>query len=299
MIEVESLTKRYGGHTAVEDVSFSVQKGDVVGFLGPNGAGKSTTMRVIAGSLGASSGRVRVGGHDVAENPREVQRLLGYSPEVPPIYVNMSVEGYVAYAAQLKGVTDVASATDKALDRVGLRGVRHRLIDHLSKGYRQRVGLAQSLVHDPKVLVLDEPTSGLDPAQRVEIRELIRELAAGDRTVVLSTHVLAEIEAICTRVIIVNKGRIIAQDEIGKLAGAGRVIRLEVARPTDNLRTTLASVAGVQSVEVEGAIVTVRAESDVRESVAAAATPFGLLEMGGRERLEDIYLRLTARGVAE
>ena len=293
MIEVESLTKRYGTHTAVADVTFSVQKGEVVGFLGPNGAGKSTTMRVIAGSLGASTGRVKVGGHDVAENPRAVQRLLGYSPEVPPIYTNMSVEAYVAYAAQLKEVVDIPAATDKALDRVGLRSVRHRLIDHLSKGFRQRVGLAQALVHQPQVLVLDEPTSGLDPAQRVEIRELIHELAGGDTTVVLSTHVLAEIEAICSRVIVINKGRIIAQDEIGKLSGLGRVVRIELARPADAARTAFGAIGGVSAVEIEGNVVTVRAEGDVREAVANVAAPFGLLEMSGRERLEDIYLRLT------
>lgn len=298
MIEVESLTKRYGTHTAVEDVTFSIQKGEVVGFLGPNGAGKSTTMRVIAGSLGASAGRVKVGGHDVAENPRAVQRLLGYSPEVPPIYTNMSVEAYVGYAAQLKEVTDISGAVDKALDRVGLKSVRHRLIDHLSKGYRQRVGLAQALVHQPQVLVLDEPTSGLDPAQRVEIRELIQELAGGDTTVVLSTHVLAEIEAICSRVIVISRGKIIAQDEIGKLSGAGRVVRIEVARPADSLRAALAAISGVSAVEVEGKVLTVRAETDVREAVANAVVPFGLLEMSGRERLEDIYLRLTAQGAS-
>ncbi|MGZ8735199.1 MAG: ABC transporter ATP-binding protein, partial [Acidimicrobiia bacterium] len=201
MIEVQGLTKRYGATVAIDDVSFSVARGEVVGFLGPNGAGKSTTMRIIAGSLGASVGTAKVGGLDVAEDPRGVQRLLGYAPEVPPVYTNMTVGDYVRFAATLKGVDDVPAATKKALGRVGLEKVAHRLIENLSKGYRQRVGLAQALVHDPKVLVLDEPTSGLDPAQRVEIRNLLAELAEGDRTVVLSTHVLGEIEAICSRVI--------------------------------------------------------------------------------------------------
>ena len=296
MIEVERLTKRYGSTLAIDDVSFTVQRGEVVGFLGPNGAGKTTTMRVIAGSLGASGGRARVGGIDVSEDPKKVQATLGYSPEVPPLYTNMTVRDYVEFAARLKGVTDVNSATVKALDRVGLRDVGHRLIEHLSKGYRQRVGLAQALVHDPAVLVLDEPTSGLDPAQRVEIRELIRDLAAGDRTVILSTHVLAEIEAICTRVVIINRGRVVAQDEISKLAGAGGVVRLELARPSEAARVALAAVPGVTEVEVDGANFVVRSRHDAREAVAAAAVPFGLLEMGGRERLEDIYLRLTATG---
>ncbi len=299
MIEVQGLTKRYGTNLAIENVTFAVEKGGVVGFLGPNGAGKSTTMRVIAGSLGASSGTAKVGGFDVAENPRAVQALLGYSPEVPPVYTNMTVRDYVTFAATIKGVEDVTRATDRALDRVGLSKVGGKLIDHLSKGYRQRAGLAQALVHDPQVLVLDEPTSGLDPAQRVEIRELIRELAAGDRTVILSTHVLGEIEAICNRVIVINRGRIVVEDDIKNLAAAGKTVRLELARPSAEARTALAAVAGVESVELTGSTAVVRSESDLREQLAAAAVPFGLLELGGRERLEDIYLRLIgAQGAA-
>lgn len=299
MIEVQGLTKRYGANVAIENVTFSVERGGVVGFLGPNGAGKSTTMRVIAGSLGASSGTAKVGGIDVAENPRAVQAMLGYSPEVPPLYTNMTVRDYVNFAATIKGVEDVPKATDRALDRVGLTKVGGKLIDHLSKGYRQRVGLAQSLVHDPKVLVLDEPTSGLDPAQRVEIRELIRELAAGDRTVILSTHVLGEIEAICNRVVVINRGRILVDDDIKNLAAAGKIVRLELARPSDLARSALAAVEGVESVELTGTTAVVRSQADIREQLAAAAVPFGLLELGGRERLEDIYLRLIgAQGAA-
>jgi ABC-2 type transport system ATP-binding protein len=299
MIEVQGLTKRYGANVAIENVTFSVERGGVVGFLGPNGAGKSTTMRVIAGSLGASSGTAKVGGIDVAENPRAVQAMLGYSPEVPPVYTNMTVRDYVNFAATIKGVEDVPKATDRALDRVGLTKVGGKLIDHLSKGYRQRVGLAQSLVHDPKVLVLDEPTSGLDPAQRVEIRELIRELAAGDRTVILSTHVLGEIEAICNRVVVINRGRILVDDDIKNLAAAGKIVRLELARPSDLARSALAAVEGVESVELTGTTAVVRSQADIREQLAAAAVPFGLLELGGRERLEDIYLRLIgAQGAA-
>jgi len=299
MIEVQGLTKRYGTNLAIEDVTFSVEKGGVVGFLGPNGAGKSTTMRVIAGSLGASSGTAKVGGFDVAENPRAVQALLGYSPEVPPVYTNMTVRDYVTFAATIKGVEDISRATDHALDRVGLSKVSGKLIDHLSKGYRQRVGLAQALVHNPQVLVLDEPTSGLDPAQRVEIRELIRDLAAGDRTVILSTHVLGEIEAICNRVVVINRGRIVVEDDIKNLAAAGKTVRLELARPSPEARAALAAVPGVESVELNGSTAVVRSELDLREQLAAAAVPWGLLELGGRERLEDIYLRLiSAQGAA-
>ena len=298
MIEVDGLTKRYGGVTAIEDVSFSVAAGEVVGFLGPNGAGKSTTMRVIAGSLGASAGVARVGGFDVAEQPRKVQALLGYAPEVPPVYGNMTVRDYVAFAGTIKGVSDVAAASGLAIERVGLGSVAHRLIDNLSKGYRQRVGLAQALVHDPKVLVLDEPTSGLDPAQRVEIRNLIEELAQGDRTVILSTHVLAEIEAICDRVMIINKGRIVAQDDLSRLGNPGRIVRLEVARPGPDALAALGKVPGALGIDEEGGRYIVRGDSDLREAVAQAAGPFGILELNGRERLEDIYLQLTAGSAA-
>jgi len=298
MIEVQGLTKRYGDTVAISDVSFSVARGEVVGFLGPNGAGKSTTMRIIAGSLGASMGTAKVGGLDVADDPRGVQRLLGYAPEVPPVYTNMSVRDYVSFAATLKGVDDVPAATKKALGRVGLDKVSHRLIEHLSKGYRQRVGLAQALVHDPKVLVLDEPTSGLDPAQRVEIRNLLAELAEGDRTVVLSTHVLGEIEAICSRVIVINRGKIVAQDELARLAAVGRKVKVEVARPGADALAALQAVPGaLQVVEDEGRYI-VHGDTDLREAVSAAAVPFGLLEMAGREKLEEIYLRLTSGGAS-
>jgi ABC-2 type transport system ATP-binding protein len=293
MIEVQRLTKRYGTTTAIEDVSFTVQKGEVVGFLGPNGAGKSTTMRILSGSLGASEGAAKVAGFDVAEDPRKVQALLGYSPEVPPLYTNMSVGDYVAFAARLKGVSDVAGATKIALERVGLAKVKDRLIEHLSKGYRQRVGLAQALVHNPQVLILDEPTSGLDPAQRVEIRELIAELAAGERTVVLSTHVLGEIEAICNRVVIINRGRIVATDTLASLTHDGRTVRIQVLRPAPELDQALRLIEGVTAVDPQGSDYVVRGERDLREDVARAAIGFGLIELAGRERLEDIYLKYT------
>jgi ABC-2 type transport system ATP-binding protein len=256
-------------------------------------------MRIISGSLGATSGTAKVDGVDVAEDPRRVQAMLGYAPEVPPVYGEMRVKDYVTFAATLKGVPDVAAATTKALARVGLERVQDRLIEHLSKGYRQRVGLAQALVHDPKVLVLDEPTSGLDPAQRVEIRNLLAELAHGDRTVILSTHVLGEIEAICSRVVIINRGRIVAQDQISSLGQApGRVVRLELARPGEEAFKALRAVPGVTAVEHDDRLVTVRAERDVREDVSRAAAGFGLLELSGRERLEDVYLRLTSGGAS-
>jgi ABC-2 type transport system ATP-binding protein len=295
MIEVEQLTKQYGQSRGIQDVSFRVAQGEVVGFLGPNGAGKSTTMRILCGCIGATSGRAMVGGHDVLENPSAVKRRIGYLPEVPPLYGNMVVSDYVAFAARIKGVDDVEGATARAIDRVGLGGAKGRIIDHLSKGYRQRVGLAQALVHDPEVLVLDEPTSGLDPAQRVEIRELLRELAAGDRTVILSTHVLSEIEAICKRVVIINEGRVVAQDTIQNLAAAASRTRLRVGRPGPEVEARLRAVDGVEAVEaLDGGLYRVTGPAELREHVAAAAVGFGLLELGSEDRLEDIYLRLTS-----
>ncbi|MCK6503004.1 ABC transporter ATP-binding protein [Myxococcota bacterium] len=300
MIRVEELDKRYGTFHAVRGVSFEVGRGEVVGLLGPNGAGKTTTMRILCGCIGATSGRALIDGKDVLEDPQAVKRRIGYLPEVPPLYPTMSVREYVRFAATIKGVDDVEAAAERAIARVGLADVAHRVVDHLSKGFRQRVGLAQALVHDPDVLVLDEPTSGLDPAQRVEIRELLRELAAGERTVILSTHVLGEVEAVAERVIVIHQGRVVAQDRIEKLARGGAA-RLRVARPALELEQALARVPGVAAVHGEGhgafrieAVADLADTDGLRAAVAQAAVPFGLLELGAAEGLEDVYLRLTA-----
>ncbi len=213
MIEAVGLSKRYGELVAVNDVSFSVQPGEVVGFLGPNGAGKTTTMRILTGFLPPSDGSAAIDGHDIFSDPLAARRAIGYLPESPPVYPEMSVEGYLVYVAKLKDVprSQRRAAVDRALERCGLTDVRRRVIGALSKGYRQRVGLAQAIVHDPPVMILDEPTVGLDPIQIREIRTLIRELAGTRegkaRTVVLSTHILTEVEAICQRVIIMHRGR--------------------------------------------------------------------------------------------
>ena len=294
MIEVQGLVRRYGDFTAVRGVSFSVGRGEVVGFLGPNGAGKSTTMRILCGCIGATAGTARVAGHDVLEEPQQVKQRIGYLPEVPPLYPTMPVRDYVAFAARIRGVADPVAAADRALSRVGLTDVGDRIIDHLSKGYRQRVGLAQALVHEPEVLVLDEPTSGLDPAQRREIRDLLLDLAAGDRTVILSTHVLAEVEAVCERVIIINQGEVIATDTIAALAAASHHVRLRVARPEADLEARLTALDAVASVhpDADGTLRVV-ADRDVREAVARVAVDFGLLELGAARSLEDVYLDLT------
>ncbi len=292
MIEVEGLTKRYGADNAIEDVSFSVAKGEVVGFLGPNGAGKTTTMRILTGSLGATAGVARIGGRDVSTHAAAVKRTVGYLPEVPPLYVTMTVRDYVAFAGRLKGVTDPA-AVDRALARVGLADVGHRIIDHLSKGYRQRVGLAQAIVHDPEVLILDEPASGLDPAQRVEIRALLKELAAGDATIILSTHVLAEVEALCDRVVIIARGRVVATDTLDDLSGGRRQVAIEVQQVGPAMEA-LRALPGVELVEHAGeGRLLLRCDADLRAEVATAAAPHGLLALGARRGLEDIYLSLT------
>lgn len=293
MIRVEQLTKRYGALTAIDRLDFEVAKGEIVGFLGRNGAGKSTTMRILTGSLGATSGRAMIGGFDVFEKPKEVKRLVGYLPEVPPLYVDMTVAGYLRYAARLKGVKNVEAAVERVTGQVGLKDVAHRLIEHLSKGYRQRVGIAQALVHEPRVLILDEPVSGLDPAQRKEILDLVTRLAAGETTVVLSTHVLAEIEPVCKRVIIVHKGRIVASDTVDALAEVGRRVALRVARPDEALWARLRAIPGVDQIDGKDGHLTIVASRDVREEVARAAIDAGLLELGASQGLQDVFLRLT------
>jgi ABC-2 type transport system ATP-binding protein len=221
MIEVTGLTKRYRDRVAVDDLTFSVPEGEILGFLGPNGAGKSTTMKVLTGYLPASSGTVKVAGHDVFEEPYEVKRRIGYLPETPPLYPEMSVRGYLRFVASLKGVTrgQMASELDRVAHATGITEVFERLIQNLSKGFRQRVGLAQALLGSPPVLILDEPTEGLDPSQRAEVRQLIKGLA-GQHTVILSTHILPEVTMTCARVLILNQGKMVAFDEIQNLAHA-------------------------------------------------------------------------------
>ena len=218
MIQVEHLTKRYGDLVAVRDISFSAKRGEILGFLGPNGAGKTTTMRIITGFLPATSGTVRVAGFDIFEQAQEVRKRIGYLPENPPLYNDMTVWSYLSFVARIKGLAraDIPAAAEQAIERCGLTEVRQRVLGHLSKGFRQRVGLAQALIHDPGVLVLDEPTIGLDPRQIIEIRSLIRDLS-GERTVILSTHILPEVAQLCDKVVIINRGRIAVEDSLSTL----------------------------------------------------------------------------------
>lgn len=218
MIEVQHLTKRYGDLTAVSNVSFSVASGQILGFLGPNGSGKTTTMRIITGFLPATGGTVKVAGFDIFDDSFEVRKRIGYLPEHPPLYNDMSVAAYLRFVARIKGMprAEIADALDRALTRCGLTTVADRVTGHLSKGFRQRVGLAQAIIHNPSVLVLDEPTIGLDPQQIIEIRALIKELA-GAHTVVLSTHILPEVAQVCEKVVIINAGRVVMEDMLVNL----------------------------------------------------------------------------------
>ncbi|MGZ3826152.1 MAG: ABC transporter ATP-binding protein, partial [Bdellovibrio sp.] len=219
MIQVKDLTKDYGSRRAINKLNFSISKGEVVGFLGPNGAGKSTTMKIITGFMAPSHGNASIAGFDVFENPLEVKKRIGYLPETPPVYGDMYVRDYLRYVAALKQVpkTKIEASVDSALEKTNLVNVQKRLIGHLSKGFRQRVGIAQAIVSDPEVLILDEPTVGLDPKQVAEIRELIKALR-GHHTIILSTHILSEVEATCEKVIIINNGEIVAEDSIQNLS---------------------------------------------------------------------------------
>jgi gliding motility-associated transport system ATP-binding protein len=219
MIDVRNLTKRYGDLVAIRDISFTAAKGQILGFLGPNGAGKTTTMRVITGFMPATSGTVKVAGYDIFEDSYEVRKRIGYLPENPPLYYDMTVISYLRFAGRIRRIpkAELGDAVDRVLHTCGLADVTDRVVGHLSKGFRQRVGLAQALVHNPSVLVLDEPTIGLDPRQIIDIRTLIKDLAGGERTVILSTHILPEVAQLCEKVVIINEGRIAVEDTLANL----------------------------------------------------------------------------------
>lgn len=306
LIEVEHLTKRYGAHDAVSDLSFTVEKGGVTGFLGPNGAGKSTTMNIIAGCLGPTQGEVRVGGHSVLDEPMAARRLTGYLPEQPPLYADMTPKEYLQFVLRAKGVPKDKRAAQlrAAMDRTQLHDVEDRLIGNLSKGYRQRVGIAQALLGEPEVIILDEPTVGLDPKQIIEIRELIRELGR-ERTVVLSSHILSEVQAVCGRILILSRGKLVASDTADNLERllAGQTLTLEVRGAQPQAQEALAGLENVSHAEyaqteagTTRVTVTPEGDVDLREAVfyrfAGAGLP--ILEMRrDRASLEDVFLELT------
>jgi ABC-2 type transport system ATP-binding protein len=307
MIEVQSLTKYYGTIAAVDDLSFRVEKGEIVGFLGPNGAGKTTTMRMLTGFSPASRGSARIGGLDVREHPVEVKRRIGYLPESVPLYPEMRVRSFLRYVAEVKGVARSARAAevDRVVERCGLKEVAGRTVGNLSRGYRQRVGLAQALVGNPPVLILDEPTVGLDPRQIIEIRQMIRELAQ-DHTVLLSTHILPEVAMICRRVIIINRGRIVAEDTMENLAGSNDgSFAVEASGAPARVESVLKAVKGVASVAPEGGgrFRVVSKETGAREAAARALVEAGLglraLEARARS-LEEVFVEaISAEGGRE
>jgi gliding motility-associated transport system ATP-binding protein len=309
MIEVKGLTKVYGGRPVVDGVTFSVSKGEILGFLGPNGAGKTTTMRILTGFVPPTAGTARVAGFDVQDDPIAVKKRIGYMPEHPPLYREMLVRPFLHFVATLRGVPrqEVKAKVERAIDRCGLASVAGRLIGLLSKGFQQRVGLAQAILHDPDVLILDEPTVGLDPSQIREIRQLIKSFA-GEHTVILSTHILAEVTMTCSRVLIINEGRIAAEDTLEALAARGertRRIGMRLARPGDGVEGQIRSIPGVLSVRREDGqddafVVETEGTRDVREEIAARAVQqgWGLVEMRPITlSLEDIFIRII-RGEA-
>jgi ABC-2 type transport system ATP-binding protein len=308
LIEVQNVTKRYGKHIALDQVSFTVQEGEILGFLGPNGAGKSTTMNIITGYISASEGAVKVEGFDVLEHPQEVKKRIGYLPEFPPLYGEMTVKEYLRFACELKRMAPAqrASEIEKVAKLVQIDDVMGRLVRNLSKGYKQRVGLAQALIGEPPVLVLDEPTIGLDPNQIIEIRTLIKELGR-KHTIVLSSHILPEVSAVCGRVLIINKGRIVASDTPANLSrrllGRNR-LTLRVAGPAQEVTAAVRDLDGVQKVKAMVAqepntcelLVDARENADIRVGLFSAmcARGYPILMMRPQDiDLEEVFLQLT------
>lgn len=310
MIEVEHVSKVYNGRKAVDDVSFTVEKGEILGFLGPNGAGKTTTMRILTCYMPSTEGTARVAGYDVFEESIEVRKRIGYLPENPPLYPEMAVQSYLNFVAKIKGTrsSQRRSQVDEAIGKCNLGDVRNRIIGKLSKGYKQRVGLAQALLNNPEVLILDEPTLGLDPKQINEVRSLIKSFAS-THTVILSTHILPEVSMTCNRVVIINKGKVVAVDTPEGLAhqmkGAER-ISLTVDGPMEVVRDKLQSIDGVLSVQAKedaGSsqatyMVECQLDSDLRRVLAATVVSqgWGLLDLQGISMsLEDVFINLTTQ----
>ena len=313
MIEVSHLTKRYGGHTAVSDLSFTIEKGQIYGFLGPNGAGKSTTMNIMTGCLAASEGEVRIDGHDIFEEPQQAKRLIGYLPEQPPLYLDRTPREYLTFVGRAKGIKDktLPEQIGRVMEVTQITDVADRLIKHLSKGYRQRVGIAQALLGDPEVVILDEPTVGLDPKQIIEIRSLIQSLGQ-KHTVILSSHILSEVQAVCQTILIISKGHLVACDtpeNLERLFSGSAAVELTVEAGEAQTREILAPLDHIRSVDVrpEGADrCQVTLETDGDEEVCRAV--FFAFSRAGRAilrmtdakaSLEDIFIELTSGEAAD
>jgi ABC-2 type transport system ATP-binding protein len=304
MIEVEHLTKKYGDLVAVRDLSFKVEKGKIWGLLGPNAAGKTTTMRILTGYIPATDGKASVAGYDVFEQPNEVKRIIGYLPENVPLYPEMTVSDYLNFVAAIKKVPAAKrkAALDRAVEISGLEKVRKRLIKNISRGFKQRVGIAQAMIHDPEVLVLDEPTIGLDPAQIIEIRELIKSLR-GEHTIILSTHILPEVTQTCDGVVIISEGRLKASSSLAELTalfGELDGVILKLRQGQDEAVAQLGRIPGVARISRQNGEIAVEwsRAKDLREVVSAAVVEkgWGLLEMRSVMNLEELYLRIVSGG---
>lgn len=314
MIEVKNLVKRYGNHLALDNVSFTIEKGEVVGFLGPNGAGKSTTMNIITGYLSSTDGEVLVDGLSMLEEPEKAKQKIGYLPEVPPLYTDMTVNEYLNFVCDLKKIPSAkkAEVIARVTKQVRISDVRKRLIRNLSKGYKQRVGIAQALIGDPEVLILDEPTVGLDPKQITEVRDLIKNLSE-EHTLIISSHILAEVQAVCDRVIIINKGRIVATDtpdNLAKTAIKSNKLEIRVKGPKNDVLNGIVQIPGVKFAEIvrireEGSVdvnIETEEEADVREAIFefCSANHYPILLMKTTEvNLEDIFLQITGEREAK
>jgi len=308
LIQVENLTKKYGDHVAVNNASFVVGKGEILGFLGPNGAGKSTVMNIITGYISATEGSVKVDGYDILDDPEEVKSRIGYLPELPPLYGDMTVLEYLDFVSEIKGMDkeDRTEDIERAMNLIRIDNVKERLIRNLSKGYRQRVGLAQAILGNPKVLVLDEPTVGLDPKQIIEIRNLIKDLGQ-DHTVILSSHILPEVSAVCDRVIIIDKGKIVASDtpeNLSRRIGDSSKLMLRVAGPEKRVLKLLGDISGVRQVNSQGSrepdtvdvVVEADKDIDIRKPIFNRLSEAGypLMMMKPIDlTLEDIFLHVT------
>lgn len=308
MIEVKNLVKRYGDHTAVDHLSFEIEKGKIYGFLGPNGAGKSTTMNMITGYIASTEGTVVIDGHDILEEPEEAKKCIGYLPEMPPLYFDMTVLEYLKFVADLKKIPKdkKASMIEEIMDMVKITDMKNRLIKNLSKGYRQRVGLAQAILGYPEVIILDEPTVGLDPKQIIEIRDLIKSLKQ-KHTVILSSHILSEVRAVCDYVLIISHGKLVASDtpdNLERLAAGSNSLLMKVKGEKDTIRKDLETIEGVTGVEMSydsdeelwKTKVSIQENVDIREKVfyAMAKANCPIYEMQvKRVSLEDVFLELT------
>ncbi len=306
MIEVQGLTKYYGEHAAIRDLSFNIQKGEVIGFLGLNGAGKSTTLRVLGCVLLPTAGQVRIDGLDLATQPHEVRKRIGFLPDVPPLYNEMTVGGYLAFVAQLRGVAaaDVSKRVREVEEKTALVDVHDQVVGTLSHGYRQRVGLAQAMVHNPQLLILDEPTSGLDPVQIVEMRKLIKDLR-GQHTILLSSHILSEISQTCDRFLVINEGTLVAQGSEAELAQSSVVtVDIEIVGNVETAKTALSAVTGVKQVEIVRATANEAGAPHIRVQAAAELRPqlvralvqanVDVLRVDrGALQLESIFMKLT------